>query len=97
MTNRPSLTQIASTYNAAAAKGLPPTKAVRERFNIAKSTAGLWVSQARAAKMLPKSRGAGYQGHLNVKALRVAKALGVEYDDLVRAVRRHAAGDLRLP
>jgi hypothetical protein len=96
MTTRPTLTQVAKVYTAAAAKGLPPTKAVRERFDISQSTSGAWVSQARAAGLLPKSS-AGDQGHVNVKALRVAKALGVEYDDLVRAVRRYADGDLRLP
>jgi transposase len=98
MTNRlgdVSLTQVVKVYLAAGKKGLPPTKAVRERFGISQSTAGAWIMKARAENLLPPT----YQGNpgcRNLRAMRVSKALGVEYDDLVNAVIRHAAGRLIL-
>jgi hypothetical protein len=98
MTNRignVTLARVAKIYLAAGQKGLPPTKAVREHFGLAQSTAGYWVAKARNANLLPPM-GAGSNGSRNAKALRVAKALGVDYDALVRAVKRHANGDLRI-
>lgn len=93
MTNR--LTLVADIYIAAGLAGMPPTKAVREHFDISQSTAGAWVAQARAEGLLPRL-GHGKSGARNVRALRVAKALGVEYDDLIQAVVRHAGGRLVL-
>lgn len=93
MTNR--LEQVAEIYLTAGIHGMPPTKAVREFYGISQSTAGAWVGQARASGLLPHS-GPGKSGMRNIRALRVADALGVEYGDLVEAVMRHAHGRLVL-
>lgn len=53
------LVWVALIYRAAAAVCEPPTKAVRETFEVAQSTAGAWVSAARVAGLLGEAEGPG--------------------------------------
>ncbi len=46
------LLHVAGMYRLAQACGEPPTKAVEDRFNLARSTAGRWISMARRKGLL---------------------------------------------
>lgn len=96
MAKRVDYQKVAEVYRAAVLRGDPPTKAVREAFDICQSTAGQRVQRARQAGLLPEASGRGEHLTRNRRALLVADALGVEYDALVAAIHEHAEGDLRL-
>jgi hypothetical protein len=90
------LVEVARVYALAADQNRPPTKAVRTHFKISQSTAGSWVGHARKAGLLPFVAPGHLMGHRNAKAVRVAQALGVEYDDLIAALFEHAAGRIQM-
>ncbi|MEJ7665375.1 MAG: hypothetical protein WKG07_40560 [Hymenobacter sp.] len=50
---------VATVYQVAYALGDSPTKAVRESFGIAQSTAGNWIAAARAAGLLSPATTSG--------------------------------------
>ncbi|MFD0902347.1 helix-turn-helix domain-containing protein [Actinomadura sediminis] len=82
--------EVARVYRAAARTGHGPTKAVAAHFKVSRATAGRWVAHARHTGLLKD------EPRRNPKALAVAQALGVPYEDLCRAIRDHAGGDLRV-
>ncbi|WP_433364056.1 hypothetical protein [Streptosporangium sp. CA-115845] len=86
--------ELAQVFRGAVDSGQPPAKAVERRFGLAKSTATRRISEARKLGILPS--GHGHLEQRNPKALAVANALDVTYEDLVRAVHEHAGGDLRI-
>ena len=47
------LTMVATVYRIAEVLGDPPTKAVRQTFDVSQSTAGSWIGRARAADLIP--------------------------------------------
>jgi hypothetical protein len=83
--------ELVKVYTAAASEGRPPAKAVQRHFGIPAATAGRRIAEARTSGCL-----ADDVEVRNAKAVAVAKALGVSYGELVRAVREHAGGDLRV-
>jgi DNA-binding transcriptional ArsR family regulator len=89
------LEQIAAIYSEAAAAGDRPTLAVQQVFGLPRSTASRRIARARELGLLDPGR-VGRGAQRNPKALRVAQALGVTYEDLAGAVLEHAAGDLRI-
>ena len=90
MTNQSVARKVAKIYTAAAIEGKPPAKTVRDVLGLPPSTAGYWIRRAKDLGLI--------EGPLrrNARAVKVARALNVEYDDLVQAVNRHAAGRLVL-
>jgi hypothetical protein len=53
---------VAHTYRLALITSQPPTKAVEEWLDLARSTAGRWVAAARESGYLGKAEGAGKAG-----------------------------------
>jgi hypothetical protein len=52
------LQSVATLYRAAAVSGLPPQRYIMEAFDLPRSTAGYWISQARKRGFLePSARG----------------------------------------
>lgn len=86
--------ELAKVFCDAVERGEPPAKAVEAHFGLPTSTASKRISEAR--KLGHLAHGHGWRDLRNRKALAVARALGVTYEDLVRAVQEHAGGDLRL-
>lgn len=96
MTRGVPLERVADVYLYACAAGRPPIGEVSELFGAPRSTVTQWVSQARRAGLIPPAAGRGRSPKRNARAVAVADALGVSYEQLVDAVRRHADGDLRI-
>ena len=90
MTNQSNAAKVSHIYMKAAREGRPRAKAVRDELGLPTSTAGYWIRRAKDLGLIKEAP------TRSAKVLRVAKALGVEYADLVRAVNRHANGDLRI-
>lgn len=85
---------MVAVYQRAAAEGRPPVKAVVDECGVQRWTAARLLQRARDRGMLPKV-GSGARVERNAKCLHVADALGVDYDDLVAAVRQ-VGGDIRV-
>lgn len=93
MIKQPPLERVATIYRQAATAGKPPAKTVAETLKIPQATAGAWIRRAKDVGLLKERVEVKKR---NVRALRVAEALGIEYDVLVAAVMKHAGGDLRV-
>lgn len=89
------LRRVSAVYRHAAERGEPPLRAVVREFDRPRSTASRWIAAARQRGYLPVIA-KGQHANRNAKAVAVAEALGIAYDDLVAAVRNHANGDLRV-
>lgn len=92
MTQQLPLARVAKIYTKAVARGEQPAKAVREALDIPVSTAGYWIRRAKDQGLIPDVTGKPR----NPKVARVAKAVGVEYAVLERAICKYAAGDIRI-
>lgn len=86
------LQQAADTYRSAMAAGESPYRALIEQFGYSKPTASRRIVAMRRAGLIDERA----TGVTNQKALRVANALGVDYFDLINAIREHANGRLCL-
>lgn len=92
---RAELERVAEVYREAARVGERPAKAVKNDLGCTQSTASRRIAAARAAGLLDPYEVETYT-FVNVKAFRIAEALGVSYPALMAAIREHANGDLRL-
>ena len=90
-----SLEDVAKVYNAACERGEHPTKAVVLKYRWTRSKASRYVAQARNEGLIPPADGPSAPTR-NRKAVLVAEALGVDYDELCNAIWQHAEGDLRV-
>lgn len=81
------LTRVAQIYREAAAVGAGQAVAVSTALGIPMATANSWIRRAKDRGLLAEDQQAR-----TPKAVRVAAALGVEYDALVAAIREHANG-----
>jgi DNA-binding Lrp family transcriptional regulator len=86
-----SVEEVADLYVAAAFRGEGPTKAVADHLGFSRATAGRRVAEAKARGLIPPD-----SARRNPKVTAVAEALGVSYEDLMRAIHDHADGDLRV-
>lgn len=81
----------AAVYRLAAASGGAPTVAVEKEFGISRSTAGAWIGRARACGYLDDD-----VQIRNMKVAAVADEIGVSYDVLYAAIRKHTTNGLRV-
>ena len=86
---------VASTYTSAALAGIAPARAVQTALGSSRPTAQRRIALAREAGLMPTVPERTKVAR-NKRAVAVAAALGVSYDDLMAAVRTHANGDLRV-
>src|SRR5690242_14719270 len=93
MTNNPAFARVADVYRQAALAGRGPAKAVSETLGIPLPTANAWIRRTKDLGLLEENFRVV---HRNARAVRVADALGIDYDTLVAAVLEHADGDLRV-
>ncbi|MBP2522278.1 hypothetical protein [Rhodococcus sp. PvP104] len=82
---------VANIYRTAAENGQAPTVSVQEELDIPRGTAASWIGRARSAGYLAQD-----VPIRNMKVAAVADEIGVSYDVLYAAIRKHTTNGLRV-